>query len=488
MDGHLQPLVATLPSHLRDTNHFLERLASIPSPLPTGALLVTLDVTSLYTNIPHTAGLSALEYFLDSRPQPAIPTTAFLRDLAHNILTNNHFQFLGTFYHQRTGTAMGTRMAPSYANLFMGRLEANFLRDETLQPLCWLRFIDDIFMIWCHGEEALNSFLTRLNSNTPVQFTWTISPSRATFLDVDIELTNSTLQTAVHIKPTNLQQYLHYNSCHPPHVKKALPYCLATRARRIYSSYEALATYNNNLVTTFIKRGYPPQLVKDQIHQATHYPHPPNTRLTRSTPFVTTYFPGVHRINRLLKEGHTFLAASPSTLELYPSPPKLMFRRPPNLQDLLVKRQPVATPPPMPLRGAHSCHSRRCLTCPILSRDTNFHSPVTNISYPIKGSYTCTSTYSVYLLKCNFCPAFYVGMARTPLNYRMNNHRRDCNSPNPSLPVPLHAGTHNKSFQECFTVTVLSHPRKKTPKDLHNLELAFQLVLKSRFAPGLNIQ
>ena len=39
---------------------------------------------------------------------------------------------------------MGTRMAPSYASLFMGKFEKDFLESCGVQPLLWLRFLDDI--------------------------------------------------------------------------------------------------------------------------------------------------------------------------------------------------------------------------------------------------------------------------------------------------------------------------------------------------------
>ena len=45
------------------------------------------------------------------------------------------------FYLQIQGTAMGTKMAPAYANLFMGKLEDHL---NNLAPNHWKRFIDDI--------------------------------------------------------------------------------------------------------------------------------------------------------------------------------------------------------------------------------------------------------------------------------------------------------------------------------------------------------
>ena len=61
------------------------------------------------------------------------------------VLTCNNLTFQGNHFVQQTGTAMGTKMAPTYANLFMGHLEEQLLDQTTLKPLIWFRFIDDIF-------------------------------------------------------------------------------------------------------------------------------------------------------------------------------------------------------------------------------------------------------------------------------------------------------------------------------------------------------
>ena len=58
-------------------------------------------------------------------------------------------------YIQKQGTAMGTRMAPNYAIIFMHYLESNLLSKTTMKPKTWLRFIDDIFMIWPHGIQTI---------------------------------------------------------------------------------------------------------------------------------------------------------------------------------------------------------------------------------------------------------------------------------------------------------------------------------------------
>ena len=50
---------------------------------------------------------------------------------------------------------MGTRMAPSYANLFMDRFERSSLAQEPILPLVWKRHIDDILCIWTGTRSEL---------------------------------------------------------------------------------------------------------------------------------------------------------------------------------------------------------------------------------------------------------------------------------------------------------------------------------------------
>ena len=46
----------------------------------------------------------------------------------------------------------------------MDDVETEFLKSEELQPFLWLRYNDDIFFIWTHGEEKLTQFLNEINN------------------------------------------------------------------------------------------------------------------------------------------------------------------------------------------------------------------------------------------------------------------------------------------------------------------------------------
>ena len=79
---------------------------------------------------------------------------------------------------------MGTWVAPTYANLFMSDFEERHVYTYPHQPLVWLRFIDDVFYIWPHGQSELDKFVHHLNSvHDTIQFTNESSIRSVNFLD-----------------------------------------------------------------------------------------------------------------------------------------------------------------------------------------------------------------------------------------------------------------------------------------------------------------
>ena len=125
VDEHIKQYVPTTKSYVRDTQHFIKRIKEI-GPLPEGTKLVTLDVSSLYTNIPNHEGIQAVAHHIrqDQNKQKIGP---FIIRLLRLVLHSMNFEFNGDHYLQIGGTAMGTALAPNYANLFMDRFETKAL-------------------------------------------------------------------------------------------------------------------------------------------------------------------------------------------------------------------------------------------------------------------------------------------------------------------------------------------------------------------------
>ena len=63
---------------------------------------------------------------------------------------------------------MGTKCAPSYANTFMSWFEETFIFPLlTNVSNFYLRFIDDVFLIWNGIKTKFDSFLKKINECYP---------------------------------------------------------------------------------------------------------------------------------------------------------------------------------------------------------------------------------------------------------------------------------------------------------------------------------
>ena len=101
---------------------------------------------------------------------------------------------------------MGTPIAPSYANTFMGGHETKHIDAYDLKPMCWLRFLDDVFCVFTQGQEEFHKFVEYLNAaSEDIKFTAGQSLERVNFLDTTVILDPDTrcLCTTVFSKPTD---------------------------------------------------------------------------------------------------------------------------------------------------------------------------------------------------------------------------------------------------------------------------------------------
>ncbi|XP_070573541.1 uncharacterized protein [Ptychodera flava] len=182
IDYHLQPLAANLPSYVKDTTHFLQLLQNLEQ-IPPGSTMVTFDVVSLYPNIPIEEGIAACQRALDQRENKTPPTSTIIRFLKL-VLYNNNFVFNSQHYLQIHGTAMGQKMAPSYAIIFMGDLESKLLKEasSTVSPWFWHRFIDDIYSLFTANLNFIIEFFNYINSfSTTIKFTMEYSQTSIPF-------------------------------------------------------------------------------------------------------------------------------------------------------------------------------------------------------------------------------------------------------------------------------------------------------------------
>ena len=138
-----------------------------------------MDVSKLYPSVPRNEGLMACKKALDSRKNPTIPTAEVL-EMIELVLENNNFSVGGSkHYIQINGTAIGSKLGRNYACTYLGEWESELLRLSDLKPLLYLRYIDDIFGIWLHGEEQLRKFHDLANTlHTQIKVDLRVSTNR----------------------------------------------------------------------------------------------------------------------------------------------------------------------------------------------------------------------------------------------------------------------------------------------------------------------
>ena len=428
IDHHLQPLSKKVKSFIKDTNDFVCKLKNIKD-LPNDALMVTIDVVGLYPSIPHEEGLLAMRRALEKRESKDVSTES-LCELAEIVLKNNIFEFNEKTYRQLRGTAIGTKMAPPYAILFLAELEEAFLQTCEFKPKAWYRYIDDIFMIWTHGEDKLKEFLEKLNNfHKTIKFTWEWSADSVNFLDVKVSLKNGVFSTDLYVKPTDTHQFLHPSSCHPFHCKKAIPFSQALRLNRICSDDSAFENRCEDLYDWLRERGYKHKIVEDQIKRACKFDR--NDLLTKGKPprksvlsLNIEYNPAFSKISKVLRELACILHGDEEHRKVFSDTPIVGFSNGKSLKNILVRAVLPKTNTSEVEMGSKKCGGKRCEVCPHIKNTDEFSSRKTGEKFKIQvGPLDCNSSKVVYLKNCKVCGIQNVGSTKNQYRGRFNSYK-----------------------------------------------------------------
>ena len=441
VDHHLRPHVKELPSFIQDTTDYLKKMESL-NPLPSNTILASMDVSSLYTNIPQDEGIAACEEAWNTRSEKNPPTECLVT-LLKLVLENNNFSFNEKHYLQIDGTSMGTKMAPSYANIFMGQLEKRLLASAPYQPLSWFRFIDDIDFKWTDSQEHLNEFLEHCNSfHHSIKFTYESSMEKINFLDTTSYIKNGTIITDLHTKQTDKHQFLSPKSCHPKHCSRGIPFSQALRIKRICSTENTKNARLGQLRKHLVVRGYNNNIIDSAFERANKtsrqelLEYKDKNKAANRTPLVLTYHPDFKNVSSIVQKHWKIIENDLNLKKVFSSPPVMAFRRPKNIRDKLVTSVLAKQPNPSP--GCYKqCGRRNCLCCKAANTSSSFISSVTKQNYTIYSNSNCKTENSIYILTCDTCGIQYVGETMDKFNIRLNNHRSSYKT-NKNCPLTRH--------------------------------------------------
>ena len=470
----LNPIVKRVKSYVKDSKHLVNIIES--TTIQPSSLLVTMDVGSLYTNIPQDEGvevaLSYMEKYKEEVPFWLPPSV--VREMFKYVLKHNIFNFNGKSYRQKYGTAMGTSMAPPFAILYMAHLEEEFWLNEQLKPDIYLRYIDDILLTWPHGQENLDRAFERLNRQKDrIQYTITTSDSEVNFLDVTLykgdRFKNSgILDIRPYFKQTNQMNYLHYSSSHPPSVFKGIVVGECTRFIRNSSDQVTYTQTIQKLKEALKLRGYPPHLLdkwvqtrlfenrklllEDKVHD----------RVRR--PVMVQQFSGKTKpIGWILNQSWGVVTNLPDLADKFDGGPLSSYTVAKSVSKMVVraKLKCVPNPPDIGLNESHICfptnnticNHPQCECCKLIKNVSHIHSTASHQTYPIEGTYTCKSMEVIYIITCSQCGIQYVGETGTTVGRRMRAHRNKLEGGD-NKPIYRHYRKKSHNFHEASLTIV----------------------------------
>ena len=114
----------------------------------------------------------------------------------------------------------------------------------------------------------------------------------------------------------------------------------------------------------------------------------------------------------------------PHLKEVFPLPPLVAYKRPPNIKDKLIRAkvpENVATRPKRLLPGMHKCNNYPI--CPYVQVGKCVKSSATHDTIPINTHVTCQTQNIIYCITCKKCRKQYVGESDRTLQKRFSDHR-----------------------------------------------------------------
>ncbi|KAK6762864.1 hypothetical protein RB195_023533 [Necator americanus] len=142
------------------SSNFLKHLRS--TSFERECVVETFEVTSLYTNVSNDVAMQAVHELLTQRQASLNMYGLSIRQimtLINECLNCSIFRWSGQYYRQLRGLAMGQRLAPTLAIVFMAKIEKPIIDRK---PLLYYRYIEDCFVV-CSTQAELDACFNLLN-------------------------------------------------------------------------------------------------------------------------------------------------------------------------------------------------------------------------------------------------------------------------------------------------------------------------------------
>lgn len=264
-DHFLGPLRRHIPWLVRDTKTLINQLETQDGAVTRchDGVLLSADIASLYTNIDTALGLRQVQRFLAEFSNWPLYQQMFVMELLTIVMENSYLQYDGVVYKQVDGTAMGTNVAPPYADIVVFMLERDnverYRRSGAL--LMYFRYLDDLLM---YVKAAKVSEIAQAwNAMHPkLTFAFSQDNNSIAFLDLVIYkgprfFSSGRFDVKLHQKRMNRYLYIPYRSYHTRASKASWIYTELTRYIRNNSDFANYVEVKSLFFDRLCDRGYP---------------------------------------------------------------------------------------------------------------------------------------------------------------------------------------------------------------------------------------
>lgn len=263
--------------------------------LPNNYLLVSYDVTNLFTTVPKAEAVEIVGNLLRSKNLDEDKIINIL-SLLNLCLSQNFFSFNNKYYQQPDGLAMGSCLSPFLADVFMDHLEnTSIISNSNKEILHWYRYVDDCLCFLDCDQQGAERLLTKINNIHPkIAFTLEIENNKKlNFLDLTIHKNEQNLKFSIYRKPTQTDHVIPDQSNHPQQHKMAAFHCYINRLLNFPLSKEDYNSEVNILKQIAHNNNYEPDLIPKLIEKTKYkrirkeiYPDPPKTNKYIALPFL----------------------------------------------------------------------------------------------------------------------------------------------------------------------------------------------------------
>ena len=352
LDYFLLPIVRKQDTYISDTSDFIRKIES--TRLRNNPLLISYDITSLYTNLKFSEIMHSVEKAFDDNLtidyEIKRPETKSLMDILQIILTKNEFTFNNKSYKQIIGASMGAIASPEICDVaiydHIKQIMDNFPSKDNI--IFHHRMRDDGFIIFDGTSDQIVNLFEKANAKHDLlKFTYEIDSDSMKFLDTEIYKGNRYQSTGIldikcYNKKTEKFQYLQCSSCHPQRCFKSFVKGEGIRLLRNSSDKDEYKNRINLFIEKLSKRGYKKEYVWKILNGIRH-----SDRVTKlinrcksknkvwKNMFITTYHHNADILQRIITKFWYFVQRDPLTKHIFKTKPCVAFKRGQNIKDIL---------------------------------------------------------------------------------------------------------------------------------------------------------